>query len=300
MDPAAPGTGSFVQSLGYPWRRIGGMKLMHQKYIVRDAAGPDARVWTGSLNLTDDSFTLEENNVVELRSAALAGYYAQDFAQLWQRGSIEDTGDFDTQPVALTYGGDPASVRALFSPGRGLAIDDEVARRVSAARLRVRICSMLLNSGALLDALGDLLRAGRVPVDGVYDATQMESVLLQWQDVPHNHWKIGAFRAIVAQSQLVGKQSTPYTPDSRHDFMHNKALVVDDTVITGSYNFSHSAELNAENILLIESPPLAETYSHYIDHLMLKYRGAGSAGAGQGAQELPATPRPVTDSFPGE
>ena len=54
--------------------------------------------------------------------------------------------------------------------------------------------------------------------------------------------------------------------------MHNKVLVVDDTVITGSYNFSRSAEFNAENILFIESPPLAETYGAYIDHLIQKYR----------------------------
>ena len=36
--------------------------------------------------------------------------------------------------------------------------------------------------------------------------------------------------------------------------MHNKIIVVDDTVITGSYNFSRNAQENAENILLIESP----------------------------------------------
>jgi len=47
--------------------------------------------------------------------------------------------------------------------------------------------------------------------------------------------------------------------------MHNKVLVIDDTVITGSYNFSRSAELNAENILFINSARLAETYSRYID-----------------------------------
>ena len=49
--------------------------------------------------------------------------------------------------------------------------------------------------------------------------------------------------------------------------MHNKVLVIDDTVITGSYNFSRSAQFNAENILFIESAPLAEAYSAYIDHL---------------------------------
>jgi phosphatidylserine/phosphatidylglycerophosphate/cardiolipin synthase-like enzyme len=48
--------------------------------------------------------------------------------------------------------------------------------------------------------------------------------------------------------------------------------VIDDTVITGSYNFSRSAEFNAENILFLESASLAETYSAYIDHLIQKYR----------------------------
>ena len=36
QDPAPSGTGAFVQSLGYPWRRIAGMKLMHSKFILRD------------------------------------------------------------------------------------------------------------------------------------------------------------------------------------------------------------------------------------------------------------------------
>jgi phosphatidylserine/phosphatidylglycerophosphate/cardiolipin synthase-like enzyme len=57
-------------------------------------------------------------------------------------------------------------------------------------------------------------------------------------------------------------------------------LVVDDTVITGSYNFSHSAELNAENILLIDSRPLADQYSLYIDHLLQKYQASPSGGSG--------------------
>jgi phosphatidylserine/phosphatidylglycerophosphate/cardiolipin synthase-like enzyme len=64
---------------------------------------------------------------------------------------------------------------------------------------------------------------------------------------------------------LIGKSSTPY------NYMHNKVLVIDDTVITGSYNFSRSAQFNAENILFIESAPLADPYSAYIDHLKSKY-----------------------------
>lgn len=271
VDPAPTGTSGFVESLGYPWRRIEGMKLMHHKYIVRDATTADARVWTGSTNLTDDAWTLEENNIVEIASPEVAAYYARDFAQLWQTGEIGESGDFDGPPVRLAHAGTPALVTPRFSPGRGRAIDWDVAHHVATARRRVRVCSMLLNSGALIAALSDVLRIGQVPVDGVYDATQMDEVYVQWQDVPHNHWKISAVHDIVRHAHLVGKHSTPYTPTSRHDFMHNKVLVVDDTVITGSYNFSHSAELNAENILMIENAALAERYSAYIDHLKEKY-----------------------------
>ena len=277
MDPAPPGTGAFVRSLGYPYRRIGGPKLMHNKYIVRDLSDPDAAdasgasVWTGSTNFTDDSWNVEENNILQIASPDFARFYARDFADLWREGEIGTSGSFDTTPVNLTYAGTPLTARVFFSPGRGPQIDDEVARRVSGARRRVRIWSMLINSGALISALGDLLAAGNVPVSGVYDRTQMASVLTQWQDVPQNVWKIGALRQIVAQAGLIGKNSTPYRPDTIHDFMHAKALVVDDTVITGSYNFSRSAEFNAENLLVLENAALADRYSAFVDHLMTKY-----------------------------
>jgi phosphatidylserine/phosphatidylglycerophosphate/cardiolipin synthase-like enzyme len=270
-DPAPSGSGAFVQSLGFPWRRIGGTQLMHHKYVLRDAGTPEAHIWTGSTNLTDDACTLEENNIVELASPALAASYARDFEQLWSRGAIENTGAFVADPVTLTIDGAAAQARVLFSPGEGHLIDDEVARLVASARQRVVICSMLLNAGRLIAALGDVLAAGQVHVSGIYDRTQMEEVFVQWQEVPHNHWKIPAVQEIIAQASLVGKRSTPYSPTSRHDFMHNKVLIVDDTVITGSYNFSRNAELNAENILIIHSAPLAERYIGYTRHLMRKY-----------------------------
>jgi len=269
QDPAPAGTSAFVQSLGYPWKRIAGMKLMHSKSIVRDRES----IWTGSLNFTGDAFTLMENNVVTIDSAPLAAYYAADFEQLWEKENFENTGKIHTEPVALTFGDQPATARVMFSPGCGLEIDTEIARRVRSAQRRVRICSLLINSGTLIGELQNLLHAGRVPVDGIYDRTQMAEVYTQWQEVPSNHWKIPALQEIVTRAHLAGKNSTPYSPTSRHDFMHNKVLVIDDTVITGSYNFSRSAQFNAENILFIESAPLAETYSRYIDHLKSKYAG---------------------------
>src|SRR5947207_7776011 len=180
------------------------MKLMHSKFILRDGQ----TVWTGSANMTDDAFTLMENNIVEIDSQALANYYVEDFEQLWERENFENTGEIHTEPVPVSFAGQPAEVHVMFSPGCGLEIDSEIARRVRAAKRRVRICSLLINSGTLIGELGNLLRSSRVSVAGIYDRTQMTDVYRQWQEVPSNRWKIGALKEIVDLAHLVGENPT--------------------------------------------------------------------------------------------
>lgn len=55
--------------------------------------------------------------------------------------------------------------------------------------------------------------------------------------------------------------------DSRHAIAHNKVMVIDGhKVITGSFNFTKSAEeRNAENLLIIESAELARLYQQEWD-----------------------------------
>jgi phosphatidylserine/phosphatidylglycerophosphate/cardiolipin synthase-like enzyme len=54
----------------------------------------------------------------------------------------------------------------------------------------------------------------------------------------------------------------PVLVDDAHAIAHNKVMVIDSaTVITGSYNFTRSAqERNAENLLVIRDPSLAGRY----------------------------------------
>ncbi len=271
-DPAQPGTAQFLASLDprIELRAITGgdplmPKLMHQKYIVRDGGMPGGAVWTGSTNFTDDSWALQENNIVRLETPELCRYYMTDFEELWQRGDIGTTGQHDRGTV--TDG--TARIEVAFAPGEGRAIDHEIAACVSRTRRRLRICSMLITSGAILGAVRDLLRQGRIAEHGgIYDATQMETAIAQWQGTP-SAWKVPAFREV--SRDLIGKRSTPYHPGSRHDFMHNKVLVSDDCVITGSYNLSSSATVNAENVVMIHDPELANRYSAYVDHLTDRY-----------------------------
>ena len=50
--------------------------------------------------------------------------------------------------------------------------------------------------------------------------------------------------------------------DDKHAIAHNKIMVIDqETVITGSFNFTKAAEeKNAENVLVIRSKELAKIY----------------------------------------
>ena len=273
-DPAPPGTADFVRRLGGKVQSkpiTGGdpqmPKLMHHKYVVRDGRTPAAAVWTGSTNFTDDSWRLQENNVVRIDSPELCAFYETDFGELWDRGDIATTGAHDVGTVAV--GG--VGVKVAFSPGEGRAIDLDVAQLIRSARRRLRMGSMLLTSGGILGALRDVLDQDRLDFGGVYDRTQMDSVVGQWQAGP-SAWKVPVFEGVAAR--LTGKRSQPYTPTSVHDFMHNKVVVADDAVVTGSYNLSHSAEQNAENILVIHDRDLADRYAAYIDGLAARYQQA--------------------------
>lgn len=50
--------------------------------------------------------------------------------------------------------------------------------------------------------------------------------------------------------------------DNKHKIAHNKVMIIDqEIVITGSFNFSKAAEEdNAENLLVLRSPQLADVY----------------------------------------
>ena len=272
VDPVPPGTVAFMKRIAgnVQTKAITGghnhnPRLMHHKYIVRDGATSGGTVWTGSTNFTDDSWALQENNIICVDSPELCALYEKDFAELWARGDIDTTGARDRGTVHVGS----AVVSATFAPGDGPAIDHEIARRIGGARRRLKICSMLITSGGILGALGDALHHGRIAeYGGIYDRTQMESVFDQWHGSPVE-WKIGAFHQIAAG--LAGKRSTPYTPGGRHDFMHNKCLVADDVAITGSYNLSHSATENAENVLMIQDRDLADQYDAYVTELVRRY-----------------------------
>lgn len=250
--------------LGIPLKGIPGVPdLMHHKYVVRDRAA----VWCGSTNWTLDSWTREENLTVAVESAEVAVAYARNFSELWERGRVDGSGDFDP-PVAAVGA---ATVRPWFSPGRGEQLSHRIAKAIGAARRRVRIASPVLTSGPILGTLAEITAEGRSDVLGVCDWTQLRSVFDQWRGNPRSHWKMPLLARVLEGARFTGKRSTPYAPDAVHDYMHAKVTVADDTVFAGSFNLSRSGELNAENVLEIHDAALAERLAAFVDHVRELY-----------------------------
>ncbi len=237
---------------------------MHHKFVVRD----DEAVWTGSANWTSDSWSLQENVILTARSPALARAYSRHFGELWRRGRIEDTGEFDTSVVGV--GG--ARVRPWFCPGRGPELARHIARRIDRARRRVRIASPVLTSTPILGELAEVLEEERVDATGLVDVTQTRQAMEQWRDDPRSRWKAPLLEEVLSGLAFTGKRSRPWDPDEPNDVMHAKVAVIDDVVFAGSYNLSRSGELNAEDVLEIEDAALADRLAGWIDELRARYR----------------------------
>jgi phosphatidylserine/phosphatidylglycerophosphate/cardiolipin synthase-like enzyme len=265
-DPPNPNSRpEHVDGLDVPTRGVSGNgALMHHKYVVRDGAD----VWTGSTNWTDDAFGREENVVVRLTSGDVAAAYSGNFEALWARGHIEGTG---SRGRPVTLGG--AVVEPLFSPD-GPSLAQAIASRLGEARRRVRLASPVITSGPILGTLAEMAGHRSFDLAGAFDRTQMEEVVGQWKAVPANRWKIEAWE--VVRPRLVGKRSTPYGPNAVHDYMHAKVVVVDGQVLTGSYNCSHGGEDNAENLLWINDPAVADQFAAFVDRVVARYAASAA------------------------
>ena len=236
---------------------------MHHKYVIRDGA----TVWTGSTNWTHDAWAREENVIVTVESPELAARYLVDFEQLWTDRSVLHSGRVPTEP--LSAGGTP--IRAWFCPGRGEKLAHRIAKAIGSARRRVRIASPVISSGPILGTLAQVASDGKVDLAGVVDLTQVHEVLHQWRENRNAEWKEPLLRASLTRAPFSGKVSTPYAPGSIHDYMHAKVTVADDRVFVGSFNLSHSGEMNAENVLEIADAALAERLAAFVDEVRSRY-----------------------------
>ncbi len=134
----------------------------------------------------------------------------------------------------------PAEILGIyFTPPAGGA--SGLIKQIDASKKSIKVMAYGFTALPLSDAL---IRAHRRGV---------KVELIQDEKSSHNN------RDAVAQMIEAG---IDVRSDGKHAIQHNKVMLIDDSiVITGSYNFTNSAEKrNAENIIILKSEYAAKRY----------------------------------------
>jgi len=206
--------------------------LMHNKFWIFDRQ----RVWTGSTNITVNGMFRNNNNVILLESPRVAAIYEREFEEMWG-GEFGPTSPSTVDSQQTTVNGVP--VQVLF------AAEDEVATQllplIQNAKRQVRFMAFSFTHDALGQAVLDRANAG-VDVRGIFEKRGSET---EYSELP----------ALFCAGMAMRQDGNPRT-------FHHKVFIIDEqTVATGSFNFSDNAdESNDENVIIITDPALAAQY----------------------------------------
>ncbi len=181
--------------------------------------------------------------------------------------------------LLVTFAGVPvaaAQIQACFSPPLPGGCDPlaTVVQTIDSARKTVLVQMYALTSREISSALVNAKHRG-IDVRAIVDRSQLD------EDRSDAH--------------AVGRLASggvPVLVDTVPGLMHNKVMIVDGTtVVTGSFNYTSSAEhRNAENLLVIHDPPIAAEYTQNWNVRAARSRPLNaSASLGSTPQQTSAT-----------
>ncbi len=237
-----------------------GHGIMHNKFVIMDAesSNPDLPlVWTGSTNWTSQQINTDANNVIIIQDQALARTYQLEFEEMW--GGSGDApnltnsrfGPFkkDNTPHVLSING--KRVECFFSPTDG--VNDRIIQAVNESENELVVNTMLITRSDITNAINFKH----------YSGTDV-GVLVNHE----NETSQFAALEIALQGHLADYSTT--TGVLHHKLMMSGVLTgVDPYVLTGSHNWSSSAEdRNDENTLIVYD---ADVVNQYYQEFMERY-----------------------------
>ena len=225
--------------------------IHHNKFIVIDGrSGDGVNTWvlTGSWNLTDQQTTTDYQNIIHLQDLSIARQFEREFNEEW--GSDQDqpdaryarfsTNKHDTTARTFKIGG--KTVHLFFSPNGGAF--SGVNQILMSAKSQVMF-ALLVFTRQDLSATLIADHATGVQVHGIINNTDKYE-----------------------QGDTLRKAGLDVLNFNQpgNVLLHHKYAIVDPgsataTVITGSYNWSLSAEIaNNENLLTVQSDSISIFY----------------------------------------
>jgi len=242
--------------------------LMHNKFAVFDfrdtSSFTDDWIWSGSWNVTDPGNNNDAQNVIVIQDKSLANAYTMEFDEMW--GSNTDTPNSsnsrfgfrktDNTPHEFNLAGTP--IQLYFDPSDNTTA--HIGEVLNASQYSINIAMLTFTRDDLAQILINKKNAGekvRVLLDNNSD-TGNEFSNLQSNSIDI-HLKGSALAGLLHHKYAIVDAST----------------TADQIVITGSHNWSSSAETsNNENTLIIHSKRIANLY---LQEFKARYEEAGGA-----------------------
>lgn len=226
-----------LKAAGVPFVEDNRSGLMHNKFVVIDRGLPQAAVWTGSMNLTDNCVYRNDNNALILRSPQMAENFGVEFEEMFVDKAFGITSPQYIPHPSVTVG--HSKIETYFAAEGRVA--GRVAEALNQAQKSIHFMAFSFTHNEIGNVVADKIGQG-VSVRGVFDNTQAGSRYSQY----HYLKELGA----------------DVVRDGNPRAMHHKVFIIDEkTVITGSFNFSQAADRsNDENLLIIEDPEVAKKY----------------------------------------
>jgi phosphatidylserine/phosphatidylglycerophosphate/cardiolipin synthase-like enzyme len=208
--------------------------LMHDKFVVIDRS----EVWMGSLNFTNDGAYKDNNNLIHIRSVKVAENYLVEFEEMYTDDLFGTDSIAATPNPILTVDG--MQIETYFSPDDGVAA--RVVELLQGAQESVYFMAYSFTSDDIAQVMRDKHDAG-LTIQGVMDSEQAKS---------NQGTEIDLFL----------QMDVDVRTDIHKGLMHHKVIIIDRSiVITGSYNFTASAEdRNDENLVIFYSPEIAHLF----------------------------------------
>lgn len=232
-----------LQEAGIPVAEDGDPdSYMHHKFIVID----EQYVWTGSYNTTYNGAYKNKNNVIFIDSAPLAYNFTQEFRELFRQMRAEKpAGASVVHPKVILNDG--TQIFTHFSPDNDII--SSLVKEIGSAKKSIHFMAFSFTEDALGSAMRNRFESG-IDIQGVFEKRQIS------QYSEYEQMKAAGMSVI---------------QDRNKGTMHHKVIVIDEeTVITGSYNFSKNAEeRNSENLLIIKgNPDIAQAYLAEFDRIV--------------------------------
>ena len=250
-------------------KKVNAGAQMHHKFAVFDYDTPskdDDYVWTGSTNITETG-NINTNTVLVIKDDGVARIYREEFDQLW--GGSQD---IPNQEKAAFHKDKVDVSQHLFWVGNTkmevyFAPIDREKRKPSISNRIVELIESHSQHDVNFSAFSI---SPKIPISqAIWNTTSNPSVMLRGVIDRRFYSRYEKANDIWAREEAKTGNRRVYGANELR-ILHHKTIIIDAEnpnpndvaiVITGSYNFSNSAEFNNdENLLVIHSDEIADQY----------------------------------------